>query len=93
MGWGERETGGSCCLFSFSSLKYYGRVLDVGWRRAVKREIVSVLLAENDCGIFHESLGNHDALVLRGWQEAEVRIDPVDRDRRSYQVFFSLLIP
>lgn len=42
---------------------------------------------ENDCGIFYEILDNHDALVLRERQEAEVRIDPVDRVRRSYPIF------
>lgn len=36
---------------------------------------------ENDTGILRESVGNHDALVLREGKEAEVRLDPVDGNR------------
>lgn len=84
----ECGTGGSLNIAHFRF-----RVRNTPSTRAAGAGVESVRgrVSENDCGIFYESPGNHDALVLRERQEAEVWIHPVDGVRCWYLISIVLI--
>lgn len=87
---GERESGtGGSLNVAYFHIQSSKRAKHCRRHGETARRLRS---SENDRGIFYESLSNHDALLLRQWQQAEVWLHPVDDDRRSYPFLISTIL-